>query len=293
MVHGLHHVHEKNIIHRDLKPSNVFAAHIGDTPLHFKIGDFGLSKLIPSTHMDPFQSTAGRPTQWRRGRLQRQRQLLLLEPAEPHDAFSKSPDDETIQSDVKDSSWYHHHTAGVGTASYAAPEQVVTETYGTAVDIFSLGLILLELACCFSTEHERLQTFHKCRHQRIVPSEIHDKYPMMAETILNCTKPNPKQRPTAAKLKSIDLRQQSHIKDDIHFSNDLDHVLRPTPRVNGSSVEEMRKQLIDKEQQITELKLQLEIYQQELMRKDQMIESLSQSHSTGILDSTTMDKNEK
>ena len=42
--------------------------------------------------------------------------------------------------------------AGVGTASYSAPEQLgASGRYGMAVDIFPLGLILMELCCTFAT----------------------------------------------------------------------------------------------------------------------------------------------
>ena len=274
IVHGLHHVHERNIVHRDLKPSNVFAAVENvDTTLHFKIGDFGLSKLIPMTsNRDPLFSS-GSPTQLHRGRLQRQRQLLLLEAATPIDTVLTSPY-VNVKSDLGSSSWFNHHTAGVGTASYAAPEQVVTQTYGTAVDIFSLGLILLELVCCFSTEHERLQTFHNCRQQRIVPCELQDKYPRLAQVVLNCTKPHPAQRPTAADLKAIHLREEEVVcvDDDAHSFVDVN-------KTNSESmVMSLRKLLIDKEQQIAELKLQLDQSRQDLIRKDRIIESLTQSN---------------
>ena len=42
---GLNHIHERNIIHRDLKPGNIFA----DSDGVFKVGDFGLSKLVETT----------------------------------------------------------------------------------------------------------------------------------------------------------------------------------------------------------------------------------------------------
>ena len=273
IVDGLHHVHTRNIIHRDLKPSNVFAAAdtTVDTNLYFKIGDFGLSKLIPTSNPDPLHRS-GSPTQLRRGRIQRQKQLLLTDTTTPMDIFTTSPD-RKLKSETVPSSWYHHHTAGVGTASYAAPEQVVTQTYGTAVDIFSLGLILLELACCFSTEHERLQTFHNCRHKRTVPSDIQEKYPVLAQVILNCTRPNPTQRPTAAELKAINLLQQQQKDNDASFTTEA----LPDSQ---STVISMKKILDDKEQQVAELKLQLEHYRQELMQKDQIIERLSQSHGT-------------
>ena len=93
-------------------------------------------------------------------------------------------------------------TAGVGTATYAAPEQVRSKIYDTSVDIFSLGLILLELVSCFETDHERLHNLQQCRYKR-VPEWITSKYPDIARTILLCTKPKAHERPTAKDLISM------------------------------------------------------------------------------------------
>ena len=93
-------------------------------------------------------------------------------------------------------------TAGVGTATYAAPEQVRSKIYDTSVDIFSLGLILLELVSCFETDHERLHNLQQCRY-KCVPEWITSKYPDIARTILLCTNPNAHERPTAKDLISM------------------------------------------------------------------------------------------
>ena len=56
---------------------------------------------------------------------------------------------------------------GIGTVSYAAPEQISSKVgfYGLPVDVFSLGLILLELFCGFQSEHERARAFHAIRYR--------------------------------------------------------------------------------------------------------------------------------
>ncbi|KAG0431885.1 hypothetical protein HPB47_021372 [Ixodes persulcatus] len=60
------------------------------------------------------------------------------------------------------------HTQGVGTSLYAAPEQRQA-FYDAKVDIYSLGVVLTELACPFFTAHERiseLQKLHQGAHSR-------------------------------------------------------------------------------------------------------------------------------
>jgi serine/threonine protein kinase len=48
------------------------------------------------------------------------------------------------------------HTSGLGTASYAAPEQIATTgEYTVKVDIFAAGIVLFELFNVFSSLHER------------------------------------------------------------------------------------------------------------------------------------------
>lgn len=46
-------------------------------------------------------------------------------------------------------------TGGIGTATYAAPEQTAGLPYDGRADVFSLGIILVELFCPFGTKMER------------------------------------------------------------------------------------------------------------------------------------------
>lgn len=148
-------------------------------------------------------------------------------------------------------------TAGVGTASYAAPEQATSKAYGSSADIFSLGLILLELLCCFSTEHERLHVFGDCRHRRKVPDEV-AQFPIAARTILSCTEPDPTKRPTALELSMLNLR----------------HETAEAPSSRDAQYEALVQQLAAKEREVEHYKLQLqerqrtiESLERELQRK--------------------------
>jgi Serine/threonine protein kinase len=104
---GLEHVHSKGIVHRDLKPANIFQSVEDDS---FKIGDFGLSKMLQSAN-------GGIPF----------RQDMKQEPTLHIVPITNIP---------ADAAWDDPLTAGVGTSSYAAPEQLSSQNYGSEADIF-------------------------------------------------------------------------------------------------------------------------------------------------------------
>jgi len=55
IVQGLKYIHEMKIIHRDLKPANIFLGNDG----YLKIGDFGISRVLNTTHVDTLAGTLG------------------------------------------------------------------------------------------------------------------------------------------------------------------------------------------------------------------------------------------
>ena len=259
---GLAHVHEKGIIHRDLKPANIFASSDGKV---IKIGDFGLSKQLmdatstssprPATTMSPTSTTASSTAKTAPNPAgnngttkncdQQQRQNV--------DCWQNTNDGAVIPlrptqivEYARTNSLIDPLTAGIGTASYASPEQVKSRNYGTKADIFSLGLILLELMCCFETEHERLHKFQQCRQQRL-PGWLSEHYPEIANIILECTRLDPRQRPMAKEL----LLDGGTSPSNAHHPH---HV-------------ELKRQLSEKEEQ-------LEKHKCEIAEKDRIIEQM-------------------
>jgi serine/threonine protein kinase len=240
---------------RDLKPSNVFVCH-DPHGINFKIGDFGLSKLIRSTFQDSPQGSAQR--------------VVFEAYDEKGGHFVVQPSEVALVDAPLISKDRRFHireplTAGVGTASYAAPEQATSKVYGSSADIFSLGLILLELMCSFSTEHERLQVFGDCRHKRKVPDEV-AHFPLAARMILSCTEPDPAKRPTALELSMLNFR--------------LETTEAPTSR--DAQVEILKQQLAAKELEIEHYKLQLQDRQRTIESLERELRRLTNGSPASI-----------
>lgn len=93
------------------------------------------------------------------------------------------------------------HTTGVGTASYASPEQLQGHQYGVRSDLFSLGLVLLELCCRFTTTHERAAAFQSMRRaDGEAPSHLAERSPAIAQLAELLCRTATEQRPSAAEV---------------------------------------------------------------------------------------------
>mmetsp|Transcript_9592 Transcript_9592/g.17204 ORF Transcript_9592/g.17204 Transcript_9592/m.17204 type:complete len:596 (+) Transcript_9592:92-1879(+) len=92
------------------------------------------------------------------------------------------------------------HSVGIGTASYASPEQLTGGSYNVKTDIHALGMILAELLCPVGTQMERAALFESLRSGNGVPEEIATSFPLSARLVAAMTDPNPRRRPSAKQL---------------------------------------------------------------------------------------------
>ncbi|XP_077683588.1 eukaryotic translation initiation factor 2-alpha kinase 1 isoform X2 [Eretmochelys imbricata] len=96
------------------------------------------------------------------------------------------------------------HTSGVGTCLYASPEQLQGSHYDFKSDMYSVGVILLELFQPFGTEMERTKILTSLRNGH-VPSSFSSKWPVQTKYVKLLTSEMSSQRPTAAQLLESEL----------------------------------------------------------------------------------------
>eukprot|EP00484_Ammonia_sp_Unknown_P022916 CAMPEP_0197035300 /NCGR_PEP_ID=MMETSP1384-20130603/13145_1 /TAXON_ID=29189 /ORGANISM="Ammonia sp." /LENGTH=913 /DNA_ID=CAMNT_0042465345 /DNA_START=77 /DNA_END=2818 /DNA_ORIENTATION=- len=171
---GVAHIHSKNILHRDLKPENIFLVHDDNNTITAKIGDFGLSKSIQDSLIDTH--------------LHYEWDNTNLNINDLNDFAHKSSS---------------NLTSNTGTEVYAAPEQLHNDVYGTAADIYSLGIILFELIQPpFDTQMERRIAINRFRDDQFIDEDRIDrqKFGKEIELMINMTNKNPQFRRTAHSL---------------------------------------------------------------------------------------------
>ncbi|NXD69481.1 E2AK1 kinase, partial [Eolophus roseicapillus] len=96
------------------------------------------------------------------------------------------------------------HTSGVGTCLYASPEQLQGSHYDFKSDMYSMGVILLELFQPFGTEMERTEVL-TCLRNGQIPHTFYKKWPIQAKYVKLLTSQSATERPTAAQLRESEL----------------------------------------------------------------------------------------
>uniref|UniRef100_H3D5R6 Eukaryotic translation initiation factor 2-alpha kinase 1 n=1 Tax=Tetraodon nigroviridis TaxID=99883 RepID=H3D5R6_TETNG len=108
------------------------------------------------------------------------------------------------QNNTTSSSSASSHTTGVGTFVYASPEQLKGSRYDSKSDMYSIGVLALELFQPFGTEMERACTLESLRDGKI-PDSFSQRWPVLTKYIVKLTNQDPSVRPTASQLLQSEL----------------------------------------------------------------------------------------
>ncbi|ANQ09242.1 Protein kinase [Plasmodium coatneyi] len=192
LIKGLKDIHSTCFIHRDLKPENIF---VDPDTYTLKIGDLGLVRFIEEK--------------------KREKDLNNI------DTFK-----DNIYTDV------NHNTITsqislkgqiIGTPGYTAPEGGAL--CDEKADIYSAALILLELLCPrFNTIMERYKRLNDFRNYYAVPDYVKIHLNPWYILMLQMSKPNPADRPSAADLYSkIKVLLDPHLTDFAFSFNDINN----------------------------------------------------------------------
>ncbi|XP_009987874.1 PREDICTED: eukaryotic translation initiation factor 2-alpha kinase 1, partial [Tauraco erythrolophus] len=125
------------------------------------------------------------------------------------------------------------HTSGVGTCLYASPEQLQGSHYDFKSDMYSVGVILLELFQPFGTEMERTEVLTRLRNGQI-PHAFCKKWPIQAKYVKLLTSQVSTERPTAAQLRESEL---FHTTEHVIFN------LQQKVRQQEEEIEKLRERI--------------------------------------------------
>lgn len=154
IVNGLEYLKNKNIIHRDIKPDNIFLISDNTYPNKYivKLGDFGLCKK----YLNPKLINSSTNSQ-----LKITKNLVC---SNNISEIGQLMSDNNIDNKLIDKNELERKsnslTTYIGTGIYRAPE-IKTGHYDYKIDIYSLGIIILELFINFTTQSEKIFTIGK------------------------------------------------------------------------------------------------------------------------------------
>ncbi|GFS31089.1 eukaryotic translation initiation factor 2-alpha kinase 1 [Trichonephila inaurata madagascariensis] len=104
------------------------------------------------------------------------------------------------------------HSSNLGTKPYAAPEQIHKSHYDSKVDMYSLGIILIELLLKFKTAAEFSRILDQVKSEKI-PEELNKDWPEFVPLVQNLVQEEPKLRMNAKEVLNMSLLRCNHAEE--------------------------------------------------------------------------------
>ncbi|CAH8476740.1 unnamed protein product [Schistosoma turkestanicum] len=217
IVEAVAYLHNHSLMHRDLKPSNI----LFDLTNRLKLADFGLvTSMLDDKSNQSDSSYINGANQEEQSSHSSATTIVndFTGELEKNSSNNKNnnividrqlyPLKEISTAQQKRSVIIRRHTDHVGTDLYMSPEQERGDNYNHKVDIFSLGLIFLELLIIFNTSMERIFTLTRAKEQKL-PREFVICNPVETEFVLKLLDYDPGKRPDAPAILESALIKQS------------------------------------------------------------------------------------
>ncbi|XP_059834977.1 eukaryotic translation initiation factor 2-alpha kinase 1 [Hypanus sabinus] len=143
------------------------------------------------------------------------------------------------------------HTAGVGTSLYASPEQLKGSHYDFKSDMYSVGIIFLELFHPFGTVMERIKVITALREGHI-PEDFTQRWPVQAKYIKLLTSQVASHRPSADEMLASELFCPLTISQ-------LHEKLEQKVMTQEQEIKSLQQKVIDQEEEIRQLTEQIKL----------------------------------
>lgn len=163
-------IHSCGIIHRDFNPSNVILNSDGN----IKVIDFGISSMQTDPQEDESDES-----------------MYPLSCSAPERPLMSPLDQFCLSAIAKANTWRE-----VGTPMYSSPRQLGGTPADSSDDIYSFGIMIMEVFSMFKTSMEKVKVISELRKGHI-PPDFSGKWPRIAELVKKMTASDPAERPSA------------------------------------------------------------------------------------------------